>query len=137
MISSTIATAARARRGRAPGADLDERAWTLQEQLESGGADATEYDAAFRRARAAGAMKMALDANARTAVAETVYEASHAVDEADRFAQLLEAVLDLVEPGNHCGGTGPGRPVLAAVHGGRRLRAGRRPLRARHLRRVP
>jgi hypothetical protein len=34
-------------------------------------------------------------------VAETVYEASYAVDDADRFAQLLHAVLGLIEPGNH------------------------------------
>jgi hypothetical protein len=81
--------------------DLDERAWTLQDQIESGGAKRPEYDQAFRRARAAGAMKMALDANARTAVTETVYEASHAVADPDRFAQLLAAVLDVIEPGNH------------------------------------
>jgi hypothetical protein len=81
--------------------DLDEHAWTLQEQVESGAARRDEYRKAFRRARAAAAMKMALDADARTAVAETVYEASHAVDDADRFAQLLAAVLDLIEPGNH------------------------------------
>jgi hypothetical protein len=81
--------------------ELDDRAWTLREQIESGGAKRPEYDAAFRRARAAGAMKMALDADARTAVAECVYEASHAVDDADRFARLLQAVLDLIEPGNH------------------------------------
>jgi hypothetical protein len=81
--------------------ELDERAWTLQAQVESGGARRDEYDEAFRRARAAGAMKMALDGNARTAAAETVFEASHAVDDADRFAHLLNAVLDLVEPGNH------------------------------------
>ena len=53
--------------------DLDERAWTLQEQIESVAARRAEYDAAYRRARAAGAMKMALDANARTAMAKTVY----------------------------------------------------------------
>jgi hypothetical protein len=80
---------------------LDERAWTLQAQIESGGAKQHEYREAFRQARAAGAMKMALDANARTALEETVYEASHAVDEADRFAHLLVAVLELIEPGNH------------------------------------
>ena len=82
---------------------LDERAWTLQEQVQSGGAMRDEYQEAFRRARAAGAMKMALDADARTAVAETVYEASHAVGETDaqRLAQLLQAVLDVIEPGNH------------------------------------
>jgi len=81
--------------------DLDERAWALQEQMQSGGAQRTEYLQAFRRARAAAAMKMALDANARTAVTEAVYEASHAVGDPDRFAQLLSAVLDLIEPGNH------------------------------------
>jgi hypothetical protein len=81
--------------------DLDERAWTLQEQVESDGAPRDEYMQLFRRARAAAAMKMALNANARMAVSETVYEASHAVDEPDRFTQLLGAVLDLVEPGNH------------------------------------
>jgi hypothetical protein len=80
---------------------LDERAWTLQEQIESGGAKRGEYEEAFRRARAAGAMKMALGAHARTAAAETVYEASQAVEDSERFAQLLGAVLDLIEPGNH------------------------------------
>ena len=80
---------------------LDERAWTLQNQIGSGGATRTEYDHAFRRARAAAAMKMALDADARTAVAETVFEATHAVDDTARLAQLLIAVLDLIEPGNH------------------------------------
>jgi hypothetical protein len=81
---------------------LDERAWTLLEQVASGGAKRGEYEEAFRRARAAGAMKVALDADARTAAAETVCEASHAIDDSERFAQLLAAVLDLIEPGNHC-----------------------------------
>lgn len=81
--------------------ELDERAWTLRDQIASGGARRTEFDEAFRRARAAGAMKMALDANARTAAAESVLEASRAVDDAHRFGHLLHAVLDLVEPGNH------------------------------------
>ncbi len=81
--------------------ELDERAWTLQDQIESGGSRRSEYQDAFRRARAAGAMKMALDTNARTAAAEAVYEASHAVDDGDRFGQLLSAVLELIEPGNH------------------------------------
>ena len=80
---------------------LDERAWTLQEQIGSGGAMRTEYEEAFRRARAAAAMKLALDADARTAVSETVFEATHAVDDNARLAQLLIAVLDLIEPGNH------------------------------------
>ena len=81
--------------------ELDERAWTIQSELEDGGGDAAEYDNAFRRARAAGAVKMALDLSPRTAVAEAVYEGAQAVDSRDRFSQLLDAVLVLVEPGNH------------------------------------
>jgi hypothetical protein len=80
---------------------LDERAWALQEQVESGGAKREEYRDAFRRARAAAAMKMALDPNPQTAVAESVYEASQAVDDGERLGQLLQAVLDLIAPGNH------------------------------------
>jgi hypothetical protein len=80
---------------------LDERAGALRDQIESGGAQRAEYEEAFRRAHAAGAMKMALDPDARTAVAETVFEASHAIRDTDRLVQLLHAVLDLVEPGNH------------------------------------
>jgi hypothetical protein len=79
---------------------LDERAWEIQS---AGALDAPsdDYVEAFRRARAAGAVKMALDTNARTAVAETVYEAAHAVDNRERLQQLLRATLDLIEPGNH------------------------------------
>ena len=81
--------------------ELDERAWTIQSEREDPGGDATEYESACRRARAAGAVKMALDTNPRTAVAEAVYEGAHAVDSRERFAQLLDAVLVLVEPGHH------------------------------------
>ena len=80
--------------------DLDQRAWALQPDP-ADGADTSEYLEAFRRARAAGALKMALDANARTALAESVCEAASAVDDKDRFGQMLVAVLDLIEPGNH------------------------------------
>jgi hypothetical protein len=83
--------------------ELDERAWTIQSELDNGGddGDSAEYENAFRRARAAGAVKMALDADPRTAMAEAVYEGAHAVDSRERFAQLLDAVLVLVEPGSH------------------------------------
>lgn len=79
--------------------NLDEHAWTLQQQTGSEGTKS--YAEAFRRARAAGAVKMALDGDARTAVTEAVYEAAHAVDDRARFTQLLTAVLELIEPGNH------------------------------------
>lgn len=81
--------------------DLDERAWAIQSTGEADGADSPEYLAAFRKARAADALKMALGPNVRTAVAETVYEAAHAVDSRERLGQLLGATLDLIEPGNH------------------------------------
>jgi hypothetical protein len=61
----------------------------------------SEYEQAFRCARAAGAVKMCLDGDARTALNEAVYEAAHAVSGDQRFTQLLGSVLDLVAPGNH------------------------------------
>ena len=81
--------------------DLDDRAWEIQSAGAAGEPPSRDYLEAFRRARAAGAVKMALDTNARTAVAETVYEAAQAVDNRDRLQQLLAATLDLIEPGNH------------------------------------
>jgi hypothetical protein len=80
---------------------LDERAWDHQSAVDAGRADTTEYQQAFRRARAAGAVKMCLDGDARTALNEAVYEAAHAVNGDERLAQLLESVLDLPAPGNH------------------------------------
>jgi len=80
---------------------LDERAWSIQSEVNDGHAPYADYADAFRRARAAGAVKMALDADARTAAAEAIYEAAHAVAHKGRLAQLLTAALDLVEPGNH------------------------------------
>jgi hypothetical protein len=79
--------------------DLDERAWEIQSA--GAGAESAEYLETLRRARAAGAVRMALDADAGTAAAEAVYEAAHAVEDSERLRQLLNAVLDLIEPGNH------------------------------------
>lgn len=81
--------------------DLDDCAWAIQSTGAGDGADSPEYLVAFRRARAAAAVAMALGANVRTAVAETVFEAAHAVDSRERLCQLLGATLDLIEPGNH------------------------------------
>lgn len=84
---------------------LDERAWAIRAERrpERGDDDAEcpEYLDAFRRARAAGAVKMALGADPRTAAAEAVYEAAQAVEDRERLVQLVTAVLDLIEPGNH------------------------------------
>jgi hypothetical protein len=81
--------------------DLDERAWAIQSKHADDGTDSPEYLDAFRRARAAGAVRTALNASPRIAASEAVYEAAQAVDDRDRLAQLVTAVLDLIEPGNH------------------------------------
>jgi len=81
--------------------ELDERAWAIRAQHEAEATDSPEYLEAVRRARAAGAVKAALNANPRIAVADAVYESSQAVDDRERLAQLVVAVLDLIEPGNH------------------------------------
>jgi hypothetical protein len=81
--------------------ELDERAWAIQSEVVDRHAPHADYTDAFRRARAAGAVKMALDADARTAASEAVYEAAHAVEDRARLGQLLTAALDLVEPGDH------------------------------------
>jgi hypothetical protein len=80
---------------------LDECAWDRQSPVDAGHAKMSEYEQAFRCARAAGAAKMCLDGDARTALNEAVYEAAHAVSGDRRLTQLLESVLDLVAPGNH------------------------------------
>jgi hypothetical protein len=83
--------------------ELDERAWAIQAEPDNvdDQVDAAAYEHAIRRARAAGAVKMAMDANPRTAMAEAVFEAAHVVDSTERLKQLLDAVMDLIEPGNH------------------------------------
>lgn len=81
--------------------ELDERAWSIQSEVDDGRAPYVDYAEAFRRARAAGAVKMAFDANARTAASEAAYEAAHAIENRARLGQLLTAALDLIEPGNH------------------------------------
>lgn len=83
--------------------ELDERARSLRSEADGGHGSYADYADAYRRARAAGAVKMALDGDARTAASEATYEASHAVENRPRLGQLLTAALDLVEPGNHQG----------------------------------
>lgn len=58
-------------------ASLDEQAWYLQEQVERGDAPPEQYEAAFRRARAASAAQTLSDPEAD--VADAAYEAVHAL----------------------------------------------------------
>jgi hypothetical protein len=80
--------------------DLDDRAWQLQSAAEADQATEWDYTAAFQCARAAGAVKSCFDEDSRAALNETIYEAVHAVGRDERLVQLLDAVVDLVPPGN-------------------------------------
>jgi hypothetical protein len=61
--------------------ELDEIQWDLQRQFEAGLVEQAEYEAAFRRARAANALCCALDPDAFEAASQSVYEAHAAVGE--------------------------------------------------------
>ena len=56
---------------------LDERAWDMQEQVKCGNVRQDEYEAAFRRARAASAVQTLADP--RADLADAAYEAVHAL----------------------------------------------------------
>lgn len=56
---------------------LDEQAWTVRERVEQGKATQEEYEAAFRRARAASAVQMLADSDA--VWDDVAYEAIHAL----------------------------------------------------------
>ena len=59
--------------------ELDERAWDIQQLVDTGGASEEAYLEAFRQARAAAAVSYALDPDPQTAAFESVYEAQAAV----------------------------------------------------------
>ena len=59
--------------------ELDERAWDIQDLVDTGSASEDAYLEAFRQARAAAAVTYALDPDPRTAAFESVYEAQAAV----------------------------------------------------------
>lgn len=61
--------------------ELDVAAWDLQDRVEEGLAEQTEYLAAFVQARAAMALWFALDGNPLAAAMEAAYEAEAATDE--------------------------------------------------------
>jgi hypothetical protein len=63
--------------------ELDVIAWDIQDHVEAGDAGATEYQVAFRRARAAASVDEAFGSATLRAAYETFYEASFAVDDLD------------------------------------------------------
>lgn len=74
-------------------ARLDEVAWSLQEELESGAGDEQAYLGAFSRARAAWAMAFAADSDANRAVLEAAYETQAALDSVDDFRTVLASLM--------------------------------------------
>lgn len=72
---------------------LDESAWNVQDRVEEGNADESEYVAAFTKARAVSALAFALAPEASTAALETAYEAEAATEDLLSVRANVEAVL--------------------------------------------
>lgn len=74
-------------------AELDERAWELQDQADRGEAEQQEYLDTFRRARAASVVWFALDDDALHAALEAAYEARAATDD-EEVRRIVGSVPD-------------------------------------------
>src|ERR1700674_5618083 len=70
--------------------ELDEVAWHVQGQVDTGNADKTDYVKAFAKARAANAVWYALDADPLEAAAEATYEASAAIDNPEAVRTAIQ-----------------------------------------------
>ena len=73
--------------------ELDEVAWTIQARMHQGAAAEEEYTRAFRRARAASALFFALDENPLSAAIQALYEAHHAIGDAEALRQVVDRIL--------------------------------------------
>lgn len=73
---------------------LDEIQWDLQDLMDEGRTELSNYLAAFRRARAANSLYLAFSEDALQAATECIYEASAATDELATLKQLVLAALD-------------------------------------------
>jgi hypothetical protein len=69
---------------------LDEKAWTLQDQVERGEAEEREYLSAFAKARACAAVEFSLGRTEESDL-ESLYEAYHAIGDRGVFVQLVTA----------------------------------------------
>jgi len=78
--------------------ELDEAAWTVQDRVDRGLGRQDDYTAAFRKARAAAVWWNALDEDPLRAALEGLYEAHHAIDDADALADVVDNVLDAESP---------------------------------------
>lgn len=68
---------------------LDEIAWLLQDCVEAGTATQAEYEAAFKRARAAHALWFSLELDPLVAATEAAYEAYTATDDLSWIEDLV------------------------------------------------
>jgi len=75
-------------------------AWNIQDQVDEGTASEDEYASAFMRARAASSLDFALNGDAFTAAAESIYEASAALDDPELVRELVRSA---VTPGHQTG----------------------------------
>lgn len=73
---------------------LDDEQWATQERVDEGQASPAEHLTAFSAARAASAVFFALDADAKTAVFEALYEANAAIDDLDALRDLVRRNLE-------------------------------------------
>ncbi|MGH3799087.1 MAG: hypothetical protein ACRDTD_02960 [Pseudonocardiaceae bacterium] len=74
--------------------ELDEAAWDLQEQVESGLESQELYLAAFAKARAAAALAFAFEPNPLDAAFEVIYEANFAVQDLEDLKAVVTAAID-------------------------------------------
>lgn len=74
-------------------AELDERAWDVQEARDAGRATHAQYLAAFARARAAGAVVAAMDPDPAMAALEAAYEAHCAFEDGSGVIDAVAASL--------------------------------------------
>jgi len=70
---------------------LDEQAWDVQDQIDEGKSEQSEYLAAFALARAAASCWSASDPDPRQAATNAIYEAAFTTEDLSRLAQVLGA----------------------------------------------
>lgn len=72
---------------------LDETQWNVSEDVETGTAEYADYASAFRRARAANALLVALNSDSLLATTNSIYEAHAATTEYDKLREIILNIL--------------------------------------------
>jgi hypothetical protein len=70
--------------------ELDNVAFDLQDQMETGEATHEQYEEAFLRARAASALDFAFEEDTAHAASESLYEAYHAIDDLPALLKVVD-----------------------------------------------